>query len=1033
MEQNSTPRMEISREVRFAVVMHGGLSLGSYINGVTQELFHMVRATSANPVDKSTPLLSNDELLGTERVYRRLGQILNRNGEELRNMDNPEPIRSRFVVDILSGTSAGGINAIYLAKALANGQSIDPLTQLWMNEADAEKLINDSESVRGLDGLEAQDQPNSLLNSQRMYRKLLDAFDSMEVPNPGTKYLQSPFVEELDLFVTATNLRGLSANLRLADKMVSQERHRTVFHFQYGSADEAGVDFRNDFLGGNNPFLAFTARCTSASPFAFEPMRLMDIDSIVEGSRTEINYERWKQFFPSHDHHDFRDLAFVDGRYVDNKPFANVTDALATRRSSFPTSRKLVYIEPPPSTIDAARRDSDNLDAMENVATTFSLARSETIHEDLKRILARNRLSEQVERTMLDIEEDVEDGEILEKAILTEEQFAQMDLKEMVETRGVAYAGYHRVRIGVVKDEIAAMIARAAGFDTQSDESTAIRILVQVWRDQKYTDYLATAPEKETQNRFLLEYDLSYRLRRMKFVLDKLHQLRSNLNPKARKILKVHGKDEPKPEDEQELRAEFETLETELRELFHHLHRVRATLYSPRSQNPFASLVADVRLDPRELIQILNQSNDWQRLNRAERLLASGLQGTFDELATQLRTYIVPHMRGTTELWRNILNPQELGIQPRKSASIAIEIARHYYHYFDHYDSFSYPILYFTGVKEEFGTVEVTRISPEDAPSATSLIDEKFDSRQTQADTLLDNVGALLNGGQRRNDFLWGRLDGVEQIINTLYQDTSGNTQRQREELIRDAQYAILSEELRTPDQNRLIQLLADVLANTASADLDKRSLQRFVDNERETPVSSVLESALRAVIADADLPTLFSATHKANRHISRMTKIRILARSVQLTGRMFENIADKHEIGGGKFGAWFVRIGKVLGVVVEAAVPNSLPNLLFRNQVRLLYLFEVFIITGSTALEFGGIALSVSSQLQTFGLLAFAITVVVHVGVLGLGDWMRGKDEKWRTVLRVILVSGLITLLFLALVGVDALIDLRGRLGVSE
>ena len=41
--------MEIGQEVRFAVVMYGGVSLAVYINGVVQELLHLVRATAPDP------------------------------------------------------------------------------------------------------------------------------------------------------------------------------------------------------------------------------------------------------------------------------------------------------------------------------------------------------------------------------------------------------------------------------------------------------------------------------------------------------------------------------------------------------------------------------------------------------------------------------------------------------------------------------------------------------------------------------------------------------------------------------------------------------------------------------------------------------------------------------------------------------------------------------------------------------------------------------------------------------------------------
>ena len=53
------------------------------------------------------------------------------------------PLRTRFVVDILSGTSAGGINAIYLAKAIAiRARDLKSVRDTWLNTADLERLLN---------------------------------------------------------------------------------------------------------------------------------------------------------------------------------------------------------------------------------------------------------------------------------------------------------------------------------------------------------------------------------------------------------------------------------------------------------------------------------------------------------------------------------------------------------------------------------------------------------------------------------------------------------------------------------------------------------------------------------------------------------------------------------------------------------------------------------------------------------------------------------------------------------------------------
>ena len=75
-----------SREVRLGVVMYGGVSLAIYIYGVTQELFRAVRGRG---------------------VYKLLKTLTD----------------SDIVVDVISGTSAGGINGILLGYALCRSRA----------------------------------------------------------------------------------------------------------------------------------------------------------------------------------------------------------------------------------------------------------------------------------------------------------------------------------------------------------------------------------------------------------------------------------------------------------------------------------------------------------------------------------------------------------------------------------------------------------------------------------------------------------------------------------------------------------------------------------------------------------------------------------------------------------------------------------------------------------------------------------------------------------------------------------------------
>jgi hypothetical protein len=59
-------QMDVGQEVRFAVVMYGGVSLAIYINGIAQELLHLVRATAPDPADRTKPLAASVD--GTEAV-----------------------------------------------------------------------------------------------------------------------------------------------------------------------------------------------------------------------------------------------------------------------------------------------------------------------------------------------------------------------------------------------------------------------------------------------------------------------------------------------------------------------------------------------------------------------------------------------------------------------------------------------------------------------------------------------------------------------------------------------------------------------------------------------------------------------------------------------------------------------------------------------------------------------------------------------------------------------------------------------------
>ena len=49
MGESEASQYDATSEVRFAVVLYGGVSLAIYMNGIVQELLHLVRATAPSP------------------------------------------------------------------------------------------------------------------------------------------------------------------------------------------------------------------------------------------------------------------------------------------------------------------------------------------------------------------------------------------------------------------------------------------------------------------------------------------------------------------------------------------------------------------------------------------------------------------------------------------------------------------------------------------------------------------------------------------------------------------------------------------------------------------------------------------------------------------------------------------------------------------------------------------------------------------------------------------------------------------------
>ena len=862
------------REIRFAVVIYGGVSLTIYINGIVQEMLHLVRST-ANDAVKLSPV---------ELVYRELATLVGEPAEPPRQVGSPKPlgdrpgkaglvaphrgsstIRSRFIVDILSGTSAGGINAIFLAKALANNLSIDSLAKLWITQADLNLLLNDKKIAPGF---LLQDPPPSLLNAPWMYLQLLKALNEMNLPDGAA--IPQPLVQDLDLFCTTTDLRGLPVGIALTDESVEEQRYRNFYHFKRRTGDPNSLD--HDFTSAMDPFLAFAARCTSSFPVAFEPMQLGDIPCVVSrGNFTEYlspappDPETLALFGPEvaqlKGAGRFRDICqiyetaedsevkfwerpFGDGGYLDNKPFTYAIETMKARHADLPVDRKLIYIEPSPKDLVA---DSMRLkgklgrpNAVENsLDALVVLPRYETIRQDIESVIKWNADISRLHRVLDHINRTIA---------------GRTDLTLDVIESSLSYSTYQRLRLSGTSDQLGSRLSASVNVDPSSAQGQAIRCIAGTWRE-----FAFKGPEK--QQEFLDLFDFDYCGRALRFLRLQLQQLpdpelkRQCLDELA-KISALFLALANTPFD-LDINASsgssvaFDCWSQYLNFIVNPQAAARAIgVKFPYPDGYAAKPPGDVASYPPADSPAFFSATDAGRDERVRWLFKhSAFTGILNLPPDSRgnRPTPVPFGDIVKSISQSILSLYTKKLTPAEGRKPEVEQAdgepaiRYFLRAandlfaalkhlqppipnglqrFTFQDVQIYPIIFGTTLGE-FETVDIFRISPQD----TRPIDGTALPGTTGSPALrgqsLGAFGAFLDQEWRLSDMLRGRLDGAERLITAILPDSDAKTMHAREHFIQKAQQAIATEwqefqeglNLRiSPEKKRVIRTMLDKL-----------------------------------------------------------------------------------------------------------------------------------------------------------------------------------------------------------------------------
>lgn len=300
-------------ELRLACVFNGGVSLAVWMGGVAHEI---------------------NELTGEGATYAPLLDLLG--------------VRAR--ADVISGTSAGGINGAALALAQTNSATdLRDLRAVWAEQGRLETLLH-----RPFTG-----DPVSLLRGEEVFLpELTRALHRLATPWRPRPVEERP----VDLTVTATLLDGVT--LEETDSLgqpLTQDRHDVQLCFTR-TVDGAGR-VHDDFAapGQEGPLgpaprgevvaaLGLAARASAGFPVAFEPT-LLPVDPAVPvpGRPDMAPYASWRAEPGADGTRPDRSRYAVDGGLLNNTPTQLALAAIERMRAELVVDRVMLLVVPLPA------------------------------------------------------------------------------------------------------------------------------------------------------------------------------------------------------------------------------------------------------------------------------------------------------------------------------------------------------------------------------------------------------------------------------------------------------------------------------------------------------------------------------------------------------------------------------------------------------------------------------------------------------------------------------------------------------------
>ncbi len=718
------------KELRIALVCYGGVSLAVYMHGVTRELWQLARAS--RDFHGNGPQRG-----GVHEVYRDI----------LEHVEERAGLRLRVLPDIMSGASAGGINAVFLAQAIYSGQSLEPLTDLWLEVADVDELTHPDAKLRWSGGkIWAQPLANWLLSRpgneiatevapetrDEVRRKVSHLIRGrwFEPPFSGlgfSKLLERAFaamaeadVEEpllppnhpLDLFVTTTDFHGYLELLHLnSPPVVEDSEHRLPITVRRKTPQAGGEDLADPLE------LVFAARATASFPGAFPPLKVSEIQQLAEdtGRDWPTRDTFLERIMPVHVmRDDVEDVSLIDGSVLVNKPFAGAMAALRGRPAQREVDRRFVYVDPRPERFgERHARGKQDVGFFSAIFGSLStIPREQPIRDNLEQLEEQSREAERLSRIINALRPEVERtveklfGYTLfldsptPKRLKAWRQKAQQAAAEQA---GYAFHSYAQSKLSGIVTRLAKLAWEAAPPLHMSDH-TPIADVLREELQRRGLDTLADPKGGATAEAiaFFREHDIGFRIRRLRLL--------------ARRLSRDWEADPDIPDDALEKGRDA-------------IFRILALYFDKENASAlgeeFTDIARNVLGDPAGLLDHVEKKRLLPEIDdRAEEMLAEA----FEEMPTNLKRRMLFAYLG-----------------------------------FPYYDVATLPLLRNEGLTE-FDPVKVDRISPHDAKSIRD-----GGTMATLRGIEFYNFGAFFSRAYRENDYLWGRLHGAERMIDLVF------------------------------------------------------------------------------------------------------------------------------------------------------------------------------------------------------------------------------------------------------------------------